>query len=371
MNKLYIYDFVFSSLLAGVNVYLLKNLNYKILSILIWGVFIMASMLLNYDKILYFIALFMIGVCVITIYIIKMIPEIKEFYVIFWLLYSISAIVILSIIITKKFMYNNIYNQPLPGDKGTIGIIGKSGISYNLETYPDRCYGELISGIEDYLLTNKKSNDLEYNPDEPQLKNLYFKNLLKRICMSEEFGNYIYSDTQSEVCEYNSVSDERVIKGTTRPCITTTQVTSDSQAKETRYTTIVKKLKNKIIDNNNSWIKTILKNGDIENKKLYGKFGFNESNYSKEKLDKILENDSNIIEDHKYNNKKGHAFINDYFYTDKFFKDVTPNPFKNIKNKNKNKNKITINGTDFDNPYYWGSNLNRPPTKCSILFKKK
>ena len=250
MNKLYIYDFVFSSLLAGVNVYLLKNLNYKILSILIWGVFIMASMLLNYDKILYFIALFMIGVCVITIYIIKMIPEIKDFYVIFWLLYSISAIVILSIIITKKFMYNNIYNQPLPGDKGTIGIIGKSGISYNLETYPDRCYGELISGIEDYLLTNKKSNDLEYNPDEPQLKNLYFKKLLKRICMSEEFGNYIYSNTQSDVCEYDEGEKKRYIKGTTRQCITnqSNPEATEPELRESRYTEIVEVLKNKIID---------------------------------------------------------------------------------------------------------------------------
>ena len=365
MNKLYIYDFVFSSLLAGVNVYLLKNLNYKILSILIWGVFIMASMLLNYDKILYFIALFMIGVCVITIYIIKMIPEIKDFYVIFWLLYSISAIVILSIIITKKFMYNNIYNQPLPGDKGTIGIIGKSGISYNLETYPDRCYGELISGIEDYLLTNKKSNDLEYNPDEPQLKNLYFKKLLKRICMSEEFGNYIYSNTQSDVCEYDEGEKKRYIKGTTRQCITTTQVTSDSKTKETRYTEIVEVLKNKIIDDADSWIKKILENGEIENKKLYSKLGYDESYYSKDRLNDIMGN-VNIVDEYKYNNKKGHAFINDYFYTDKFFKG--DNPFDDIIDKDTT---LTVNGTDFDNPYYWGTNLNRPPTKCSLLFKKK
>jgi hypothetical protein len=370
MNKLYIYDFVFSSLLAGVNFYLLKNLNYKILSLLIWGVFIMASMLLNYDKILYFIALFMIGVCIVTIYIIKMMPEIKEFYVIFWLLYGISAIVILSIIITKKFMFNNIYNQPLPGDKGAIGNIGKSGISYKLETYPDRCYGELINAIEDYLLINKQNNELDYNPDEPQLKNLYFKKLLKRICMSEEFGNYIYSNTQSDVCEYVE-GKERYIKGTTRPCITTqsNQDATGDNTKETRYEAIINVLKNKIIDDDDSWIKKILKNGTIENEKLYSKLGYDETNYSKYNLDKIVNvNNVNIIDEYKYNNKKGHQFLNDYFYTDKFFTDVTPNPFDDIKKKEKYN--ISLSG-GFDNPYYWGTNLNRPTTKCSLLFRKK
>lgn len=367
MNKLYIYDFIFSSLFAGVNIYLLTNLNYKILALLIWVFFILSSMLLNYDKILYFISLFMIGTCVITIYILKMIPEIEEFYMIFWLLYIISAIVILSIIVTKKFMFNNIYNQPLPGDKGSIGNIGKSGISYKLETYPDRCYVELINAVEEYLINNKKSNKLDYNPDEPQLKNLYFKNLLKQICMSQEFGNYIYGNTQSEICEYDGDNRRRFIRGTTRPCINNQNniiKPSSYNDKEARYNDIIKKLKNKIIYNENSWIKTILKNGKIENKKLYGNFGFNELNYSNEKLDKILNNDSNIIEDYKYNNKKGHQFFNDYFYTNKFFNDVSPNPFNDIKKKNNYK--ISLNNVNFDNPYYWGTSLNRPTTKCSL-----
>jgi hypothetical protein len=291
-----------------------------------------------------------------------MIPEIKDFYIIFWLLYIISTIVILSIIITKKFMFNNIYNQPLPGDKGDIGNIGKSGISYKLETYPDKCYGELINAIEDYLIINKQNNDLDYNPDEPQLKNLYFKNLLKRICMSEEFGNYIYSDTHSDVCEYDEIQKKRLIKGTSRECDK-----SSTDNKKSRYDHIVSELKNIIINNNYSWIKTILKNREIENKKLYSKLGYDESDYTADNLTNIV--DINIIEEYKYNNKKGHQFFNDYFYTDKFFKDVKTNPFADIKNLKKFNIVLNSYNVVNNNPYYWGTNLNRPTTKCT--FPKK
>jgi hypothetical protein len=259
-------------------------------------------------------------------------------------------------------MFNNIYNQPLPGDKGKLGGNGNAGISYKLETYPDRCYGELISAIEEYLLNNKKSNDLDYNPGDPQLKNLYFKHLLKRICMSEEFGNYIYSAPHSGVCKYEYSKGKRVIKGTDNSCDETTS--SDG---EERYQTIVNRLKNKIIYDVDSWIKTILENGEIENKKLYSKMGYDESNYSPEKLVRIVDNDNNIIEYYKYNNKKGHQFFNNYFYTDKFFEDVSLNPFDDIKNLSNFNIVLDSYDVDNNNPYYWGTNLNRPPTKCSLL----
>ena len=249
MNKLYIYDFIFSSIIAGINVYLITNFKYKILTILIWTFVILSSMLLNYNQILYFISLFIIGACIVTIYILQMIPQIKEFYIIFWLLYFISTIVILSIIITKKFMFNNINNQPIPGVKGDLGIIGNSGISYKLDKYPDKCYNELISTIEQYLTYNKKINNIDINNKytDENLKNLYLKNLIKRICMSEDFGNYIYSDANSLECEYRDGENRgatggRYIKGTDTLCNQSTTQTISSQQlslKETKYIKII------------------------------------------------------------------------------------------------------------------------------------
>ena len=173
MNKLYIYDFIFSSILAGINIYFVKNKDYRILTGIVWSFFIACSILINYNQLLYFTSLSLIGICVSAIYVIKKIKFIPEYTIIFWLLFSVSSFVIIGIIVSKKFVYNNILNVPQTGDKGITGSIGTPGKSYILKTNPEKCYDILIDEVENYLVQNKINNEIDYDKYEFQLKNIY------------------------------------------------------------------------------------------------------------------------------------------------------------------------------------------------------
>ena len=245
MNKLYIFDFIISCFLAGINIYYVKD--FRILIGLLWSFFILCSILLNYNQILYFASLYIIGICIVAIYILKKIPFTPEYNIIFWILYIISACVLISIIISKKFIFNSIYSIPLTGDKGITGKIGNPGISYNLKTYSEKCYDELITAVETYLTQNKIGNNIEYDKNEYQLKNLYFKDLLKKICLSQEFGNYIHGINTSKICEYDDKLGKRVLNGTNIPCNKNTVTKELNNDINIRYKIIVTKLKKVVI----------------------------------------------------------------------------------------------------------------------------
>ena len=345
MNKLYIFDFIISSFLAGINMYYVKE--YRILIGLLWGFFILCSVLLNYNQILYFTSLYIIGVCIVAIYILQKIPFTPEYNIIFWILYIISAGVIMSIIISKKFIFNNIYTIPLTGDKGITGQIGTPGISYNLKTYPEKCYGELILEVETYLTQNKIGNNIEFDKNEYHLKNLYFKDLLKQICLSQEFGNYIHGINSAKLCEFDEKLGKRILTGTNTPCNKNRVNTQLNNETNIKYKIIVKKLKKVII----GWIKEILKNNSYENKKLLTKLGY--SDYTN--INNIY-----VLEDNKYINKVGHTFLSDPFYNETYFeqhiiKKNNINPFDKIKMKDSTEFKIL----ELGNPYYWGKNYNK------------
>ena len=345
MNKLYIYDFIFSSILAGINIYFVKSKDYRILAGIIWSFFIACSLLINYNQLLYFTSLALIGICVSAIYVIKKIEFIPEYTIIFWLLFSISSFVIIGIIVSKKFVYNNVLSMPQTGDKGITGSIGTPGKSYILKTNPEKCYDILIDEVENYLVQNKINNEIDYDKYEFQLKNIYFKGLLKRICLSKEFGDYIFGTNKVDECKYDPNTTKRV------GCDKTTQATHDEKEELIRYNRIVKALKNIVI----RWTKEILKNNDYENKKLSEKLGFS-TNIKETQWGEITSSD-NFIEDYKYNSKVGHIFFNDHFYNDKYFdqhiiKKTNITPFKYIKNKEQFK--IKIGDDDLGNPYYWG-----------------
>jgi hypothetical protein len=342
MNKLYIFDFIISSFLAGINIYYVKD--FRILIGLLWSFFILCSLLLNYNQILYFGSLYIIGVCVVAIYILKKIPFLPEYNIIFWLLYAISACVLMSIIISKKFIFNNIGTMPITGDRGITGKIGKSGISYNLKTYPEKCYDELIEKVETYITQTKIGNNIEFDRNDYQLKNLYFKDLLKKICLSHEFGDYIHGINTSKICEYDVKLKQRVLNGTKTLCTKNKLNNELNNENEIRYKRIVEELKKVVID----WIKEILKNNDYENKKLLTKLGYSENT----DINKIY-----VLEDNKYNNKAGHTFLNDHFYNEKYFeqhiiKKNNANPFEKMKESD------DFKILEIGNPYYWGKNNN-------------
>jgi len=346
MNKLFIYDFIISCFLAGINIY--YTTDYRILCGLLWGFFILCSILLNYNQILYFISLFIISICVIAIYILINIPFLPQYNLIFWILYLISVLLILSIIISKKFIFNNINTDAPIGDKGITGKLGNTGISYNLKTYPEKCYEELITTVESYLIQNKTGNNIDFDKNDYNLKNLYFKNLLKNICLSKEFGNYIHGINTTKSCVYNENLGKRVLKDTNISCNKTTNNNSnDSTNSKVRYNIIISKLKKIVID----WIKEILKNNDYQNNKLLKDLGYSQTT----NIENVY-----LLEDNKYNNNIGHNFLKDHFYNETYFeqhiiKKNNRNPFNIIKLKKSNK--FTL--LELGNPYYWGKKLNK------------
>jgi hypothetical protein len=345
MNKLYIFDFIISSFLAGINIYYVKD--FRILIGLLWSFFILCSVLLNYNQILYFASLYIIGMCIVAIYILKKIPFTPEYNIIFWILYLISACVLISIIISKKLLLNNIGTMPLTGDKGITGKIGNPGISYNLKTYPEKGYDELITVVETYITQNKVGNNIEHDKNDYQLKNLYFKDLLKNICLSHEFGNYIHGINTSKICEYDDKLGKRVLNGTNIPCNKNTVTKELNNDINIRYKIIITHIKKVVI----GWIKEFLKNNSYETKKLLTKLGY---------PDNTDINNVYVLEDNKYNNKVGHTFLKDPFYNETYFeqhiiKKNNVNPFDNIKMKKSNEFKIL----ELGNPYYWGKNYNK------------
>lgn len=337
MNKIYIYDLFISSILAAINIKYIKLPVYRILTGIIWGTFIFASLLINFDYILHFITFIIISIAGIAIYILLKVPVINDIFIIFWLLYGASVIVIVSLIISKKLMFINMYNEGEIGSKGNDGPIGTSGTLEYPDSLHEKCYLTLVQHIDDYLKKNKLYNNIDFVKDEPQFKNLYFKNILKRICYSKEFGYDIYNVP-------------------TNNCNTTTPIqnTKDSFDKykdvldsEVRLSLLTKELLDEIL----YWVKLILKNNKHENTKLNEKLGFSK--------DTITNNiyttkfvDNRFIDENKYNSKLGHKFLGNYFYTERLFDDIDNNPFTTIKQSEyykwgmNNYNHLTCNYTN-------------------------
>ena len=273
-------------------------------------------------------------------------------------------------------MFINMYNEGELGSKGNDGLIGPSGTLEYPDSLQEKCYLTLVKRIDDYLKKNKLYNNIDFVKDEPQFKNLYFKNILKRICYSKEFGYDIYNvptnncntTTPIQIHEYNSNTkcndDEcsknqicQLINNTTtkkkgRYCINR-QNTKDSFDKyknvldsEVRLSLLTKKLLDEILDNNDSWVKLILKNNKHENNKLNEKLGFSKDT----DIDNIYNTtkfvDNRFINENKYNSKLGHKFLGNYFYTERLFDDIDDiddkkNPF------------ITMKQSEY---YKWGMN---------------
>ena len=219
-------------------------------------------------------------------------------------------------------MFINMYNEGEIGSKGNDGPIGTSGTLEYPDSLQEKCYLTLVQHVDDYLKKNKLYNNIDFVKDEPQFKNLYFKNILKRICYSKEFGYDIYSVP-------------------TNNCNNTTPIqnTKDSFDKykdvldsEVRLSLLTTKLLDEILYNNNSWVKLILKNNKHENTKLNEKLGFSKD------TDTDINNiyttkfvDNRFIDEYKYNSKLGHKFLGNYFYTERLFDDNDDNPFTTIK----------------------------------------
>lgn len=173
---------------------LLKNKQFSTTVIksfsIIFGSIILSSLLLNLNYLLYSLSLYTIGILISSYFMSKSIEFINNVRY-FWIVYSVTAFILYSMILTKKMFYNNISYNPGQGNQGFKGKKGPEGNSYYLHTNSDKCYHILENTIERLIKENKEENEIIYDESEVQFKNIYLKNKIKRICLSQNFEDKI------------------------------------------------------------------------------------------------------------------------------------------------------------------------------------
>ena len=191
--------------------FLFSNKKILIINMIIWGLIIICSILLNLSYFLYFISLALVGILAVAIAILKT-TDIMLNNVIFWLLFGIYSISIVGIIITKYFAYKSFFDQGQLGDKGKLGDIGKSfnkNEEYLLEIIPAKCYKIIVNNIDDLLVKISKENNRDYDEHGYLFKNMYIKKLIKNKCYSKQFLDRIYGITRtSDACHSYTIETE-------------------------------------------------------------------------------------------------------------------------------------------------------------------
>ena len=118
----------------------------------------------------------------------------------FWLLVLITLITLVGIIISRK-TYNKIGLKEAPiGDRGPMGFMGELGnkaVYTNSES--EILYTQLVEYCDKLIKNYKDTREppISYEINSNHLKNIDFKNHLKRISNSNEFKNELHRHKQS------------------------------------------------------------------------------------------------------------------------------------------------------------------------------
>lgn len=312
MNKLIFTDLIFNLIAAGFCCYILKfkyNIKIFILGIIIWSFIILNTILLHYNKYVYSCGGFLLGILVVLIYINKIFSSLNisnEFVTIFWCLIVVSSFTIIGLIITKKYIINNLNNDAPLGPIGKQGSIGTQGKAFLIENIGDRCYHDLIIYIEELLVKIKESNNIEYDENDYQLNNYFLKNKLKNICYSKQFLEKI-----KEQMDLQTLKD--------------LGETINYSVYDTEYKTILNSLKTTVT----YWIYEILEN---KNEKGSNQTCFSEpSCNTNEKCTQDPGITKCVLRNEYANNKTGMKFLSSNFENPTFFQSNN-NPFCKIEN---------------------------------------
>ena len=284
MKYIYIIEIIVFSIIAFFSSnFIMKysnNMSYSILNYLCWGSIILVSMLLNLNKYLYSFSVLVISIIIICAYIYNKIVVESRYTLIFWMYIFSTIFTLICIILTKKYIYTTINSNAPQGDKGRSGDIGYSGNSYFLETYPEKCYNDIITGFEDKYRRYKDEKKIDYNKNEMQFKNRYLKNHIRNVCKSNKFLDIIYSNSPNNIsCKHTNVKDShshsnsvtlehsynenRCDNSEQTNCINDDNCNPTIQVNDTKenlYSTKMDEIKDKIITNtDSSWFNTIIK----------------------------------------------------------------------------------------------------------------
>ena len=165
------------------------------LNYILWGVIILCSLLINFHLYLYFGSVFVIGVITIFIYIYKVLGV--EFFLsgnmkpMFWLLFVAFIITLLVTMISKRVLISSKNSEPSRGITGHQGKIGVRGKSYFIESMSEKLYVVYIEALEKYFKQILDKNEIPYDKHKYQFNNIYLKNLINRICHSEEMMTFL------------------------------------------------------------------------------------------------------------------------------------------------------------------------------------
>ena len=394
MNKLFFADFIILSTLAFINFKFIP-LQYKILSIIVWVIIIVLSLLINFNLVLYFVSLLIIGLCGIVMYTIKTVTIDPANKISFWIMYVISTIILVAIIISKKLIYDIIVSDGQTGDKGIVGKQGTYGESYFLTNRSEIAYNKIILNIESVLKKHKSLN----NNNDYLLQNLYFKELIKNICYSEQ---YVYitkleeeeqNQNGKDQCQTIKDGDPKRVclngknecstdKDCTGPAGETKSLSTPDSCFELQFQIPTTTKSSNTSDSDNSdptnqvftscQNMTPTKSGEeIIEERITPVYDITMTNVES-KINNVIMDWVTLILDHS----SGFIFLNTFEYIDTFFDQNNPlpivkcgkekqvvtysgdNPFKSIKDAKKHHIKIENNsdGLNYGNPYYWGIN---------------
>ena len=153
-------DFFISLLIGIVAIKYFIHSDYYNQAIMIISIFIVTSLAINLSKFIIATGLFLIGTIILFIY---SLMNPSENPILFWLMFAISIIVLGSVLLFKRLLFNMLIYSGPTGDKGVLGDIGEDGTSYILNNYPNRCYDELLNECEqlfaEILAFNKDLDD--------------------------------------------------------------------------------------------------------------------------------------------------------------------------------------------------------------------
>lgn len=324
-----------------------KNNVYTIFNYIIWGFIAILSLLLNLNKIIYFISFIFVGSLILVGYIFtrfKFNFETNQnkdnIMLFFYLLLGISIVSVVGFVLSKKYMLFMASSSAPQGAPGEVGPIGKTGEVYFVENLPEKCYNEVINHIEELLVSIKKINKIPYKSKEYQLNNTYLKNNIRRICYSKQFldpfygfGSVSNDSLAIPQCVNHPYPSRRICSNTdnfgneiqcekNNDCFINTEYNYDNIYRER-----IALLKNEV----STWIKIILKNNCEEDIKLKESLGGKKY----ETLEDIGIDENDL---RNYNNKMGHKFLDDHFFNDAYWdkhlvKTLNNNPFDIIKSR--------------------------------------
>ena len=115
-----------------------------------------------------------------------------NFSLFFWVMFTASAITVIGIILARKAYSKMNFKEGRLGDKGEEGERGDEGaISPILNSPGEIAYQQLLLHCEIELEKIKRDRNLPFEDGEIHLKNLNFKEHIKRIAYSSEFKDEI------------------------------------------------------------------------------------------------------------------------------------------------------------------------------------